>query len=38
MHFPLFLFLYELFWKGFETDQRRLKLLVIKCVCLSDVS
>ena len=25
--------LYESFWKGFETDQRRLKLLVIKCVC-----
>ena len=33
MHFSLFLCLYESFWKGFETDQRRLKLLVIKCVC-----
>ena len=24
MHFPLFLCLYESFWKGFESDQRRL--------------
>ena len=27
-HFPLFLCLYESFWKGFESDQRRLTLLV----------
>ena len=24
MHLPLFLCLYESFWKGFESDQRRL--------------
>ena len=30
MHLPLFLCLYESFWKGFESDQRRLTLLVIK--------
>ena len=28
MHFPLFLCLYESFWKGFESDQRRLTLLL----------
>ena len=33
MHLPLFLCLYESFWKGFESDQRRLTLLVIKGVC-----
>ena len=38
MHLPLFLCLYESFWKGFESDQRRLTLLVIKCVCLSGAS
>ena len=30
MYVPLFLCLYESFWKGFESDQRRLTLLVIK--------
>ena len=30
MYVPLFLCLYESFWKGFESNQRRLKLLVIK--------
>ena len=34
MYLPLFLCLYESFWKGFEFDQRRLTLLVIKCVLL----
>ena len=29
MYVPLFLCLYESFWKGFESDQRRLTLLVI---------
>ena len=38
MHFPLFLCLYKSFWKGFESDQRRLTLLVIKYVCLSGAS
>ena len=28
MYLPLFLCLYESFWKGFEFDQRRLTLLV----------
>ena len=32
---PLFLCLYESFWKGFESDQRRLTLLVIKCASLT---
>ena len=27
----------ESFWKGFESDQRRLTLLVSKCVCLSSL-
>ena len=35
MYLPLFLCLYESFWKGFESDHNRLTLLVIKCVCLS---
>ena len=35
MHFPLFLCLYESFWKGFESNQSRFTLLVIKCVCFS---
>ena len=35
MYLPLFLCLYESFWKGFESDQRRLTLLVIKCVCVN---
>ena len=30
MYVPLFLCLYESFWKGFESNQRRLTLLVIK--------
>ena len=30
MYVPLSLCLYESFWKGFESDQRRLTLLVIK--------
>ena len=30
MYAPLFLCLYESFWKGFESNQRRLTLLVIK--------
>ena len=30
MPFSLFLCLYKSFWKGFESDQRRLTLLVIK--------
>ena len=30
MYLPLFLCLYESFWKGFESDQRRSTLLVIK--------
>ena len=30
MYVPLFLCLYESFWKGFESDQRRLTLLIIK--------
>ena len=30
MYVPLFLCLYESFWKRFESDQRRLTLLVIK--------
>ena len=30
MYVPLFLCLYESFWKGFESYQRRLTLLVIK--------
>ena len=30
MYVPLFLCLYESFWKGFESDQRRLTLVVIK--------
>ena len=30
MYVPLFLCLYESFWKGFESDQRGLTLLVIK--------
>ena len=38
MYLPLFLCLYESFWKGFESDQGRLTLLVIKCVCLSGAS
>ena len=33
MYLPLFLCLYESFSKGFESDQRLLTLLVIKCVC-----
>ena len=28
MYLPLFLCLYGSFWKGFESDQRRLTLLV----------
>ena len=38
MYLPLFLCLYESFWKGFEFDQRRLTLLVVKCVSLSGPS
>ena len=34
MYLPAFLCLYELFWKGFECDQRRLTLPVSN-VCLS---
>ena len=30
MYVPSFLCLYESFWKGFESNQRRLTLLVIK--------
>ena len=30
MYVPLFLCLYESFWKGFESNQRRLTLLVVK--------
>ena len=30
MYLPLFLCLYESFWKGFESDQRRSTLMVIK--------
>ena len=30
MYVPLFLCLYESFWKGSESNQRRLTLLVIK--------
>ena len=35
MYLPLFLYLYESFWKGFESDQRRLTLLVIKYASLT---
>ena len=39
IYLPLFLCLYESFWTGFESDQRRLTVLVIKCViCLSGAS
>ena len=30
MYLPLFLYLYESFWKGFESDQRRLTLLCVR--------
>ena len=30
MYYPVFLCPYESFWKGFESDQRRLTFLVIK--------
>ena len=30
MYVPSFLCLYESFWKGFESNQRRLTLLVVK--------
>ena len=29
MYLPVFLFLYELLWKGFEFDQRRQTLLAV---------
>ena len=37
MYLPVFLYLYESFWKGFESDQRRLTLPVSN-VCSSDVA
>ena len=30
MYLPLFLYLYESFWKGFKSDQRRLTLLRVR--------
>ena len=30
MYLPLFLYLYESFWKGFKLDQRRLTLLRVR--------
>ena len=38
IYLTLFLCLYKSFWTGFESDQRRLTLLVIKCVWLSGAS
>ena len=29
MYLPVFLFLYELLWKGFESDRRRQTLLAV---------
>ena len=37
MYLPVFLYLYESFWKGFESDQRRLTLPVSN-VCSSGAS
>ena len=37
MYLPVFLCLYESFWKGFESDQRRLTLLISNG-CLSGAS
>ena len=37
MYLLVFLYLYESFWKGFESDQRRLTLPVSN-VCLSGAS
>ena len=36
MYLPLFLCLYESFWKGFEFDQRRLTMLAINAGYLSN--
>ena len=35
MYLPLFVCLHESFWKGFESGQKRLTLLVIKCASLT---